>query len=445
MSRSSLGHLPVFSRWEACANIFFIGLILLCSACEPTNVPEEGGKEAGTESMSKSAKRGVAFNFQIDTDLPLLSPFISWDYNWGVTTSSVSSTWFDVNGIDYCPMIWNGSYLSDINKERVRAYAQNHPATKFLLGFNEPNLTDQAHMTPQQAAALWPEVAALAEETNLLLVSPAMNYGTLEDYYDPIKWLDEFFAQPNISLSDIHAISVHCYMPDATSLINYINRFAKYGKPIWLTEFCAWENNINSPEKQIAYMCEALNYLEQSPLVERYAWFIPRYKTEGTYPYMQLINNQKPAGLTEAGKVYAYFSSFNKEEYLTTNRFIHAGEYCAVSSNKVQLRPATDEKAIEDARREGLTITDLPVGDTLTYHLSLPQQAQSLSLRYTSYSPSIMEVQINGKSIFIDLPSTSGINNWQTIKTDIEATTGNQEMKLILRMGALRFSGFQIN
>ena len=47
------------------------------------------------------------------------------------------------------------------------------PATsKYLLGFNEPNILVQSNMTPAEACALWP----LLEAANKTLGSPAVNH-----------------------------------------------------------------------------------------------------------------------------------------------------------------------------------------------------------------------------------------------------------------------------
>ena len=155
--------------------------------------------------MRKSAKRGVSFDFKQAEDLPPLSPSCSWAYNWGNTQNAQAALWFDSNDMDFCPMAWNNTY----NADAIRQYVQAHPKTKYLLGFNEPNLKDQCNMTPAEAAAHWGEVVALANELHVKLVSPAMNYGTLDGYSDPVKWLDEFFAQPGVSMADIDAIAVH--------------------------------------------------------------------------------------------------------------------------------------------------------------------------------------------------------------------------------------------
>ena len=304
--------------------------LVACSPSEPT-VQKTGAH------MARSAKRGVAFNFNYVSDLPLLSPYITWDYNWGNNTNENAALWFDANEIDYCPMCWNGNYSAD----KIRAYVAAHPNTKYLLGFNEPNLTDQANMTPAQAAALWPPVVALAKELNLKLVSPAMNYGTLAGYSDPIKWLDEFFAQPDVDINDVYAISVHSYMASPSAVQSYMERFRKYGKPVWVTEFCAWDPLPASAEVQMDYMCTVLHYMENEPLVERYAWFIPRYTNKNNDPHMQLITNEVPGELTDAGKVYCGFSSYDTQTYLTTE-WIPAGSYCAAEGTAPNVRPNND-------------------------------------------------------------------------------------------------------
>ena len=113
--------------------------------------------------MRKSAKRGVSFDFKQAEDLPLLSPSCSWAYNWGNTQNAQAALWFDSNDMDFCPMAWNAGY----NKATIREYVAAHPKTKYLLAYNEPNLTDQANMTPQKAAESWPELVAFAKELGL--------------------------------------------------------------------------------------------------------------------------------------------------------------------------------------------------------------------------------------------------------------------------------------
>ena len=392
--------------------------------------------------MPKSAKRGVAFSFNQPTDLPLLSPYTSWDYNWGNTPSNDAAMWFDANEMDFCPMCWNGNYSTD----KIRAFVAAHPNTKYLLAFNEPNLTDQANMTPSKAAELWPPVVALAKELNLKLVSPAMNYGTLAGYSDPIKWLDEFFAQPNVDVNDIYAISIHCYMSSASAVQGYVEKFEKYNKPIWMTEFCAWDPVPGSVTTQMDYMCAVLNYLEANPKVERYAWFIPRSGNKvDSPPYMQLLTHDYPADLTDLGKMYCWFSPMDKSVWLRANRPILASEYVAVANNAMPLRPSTDTEVLQQVGGKGLMITNFAAGQQLTYQVCVPENSTEFTLRYCGYSNSICEVLVDGESAnYIEMPRNGSSTDWTTATSPIPMKAGNHTITLSLFSGSCYLSAFII-
>lgn len=401
------------------------GVLVACSPTEPT-VQKTGAH------MARSAKRGVAFNFNYVSDLPLLSPYITWDYNWGNNTNENAALWFDANEIDYCPMCWNGNYSAD----KIRAYVAAHPNTKYLLGFNEPNLTDQANMTPAQAAALWQPVVALAKELNLKLISPAMNYGTLAGYSDPIKWLDEFFAQPGVCLDDIDAISIHCYMASPQAVKNYIAMFEKYNKPIWLTEFCAWEDYaIHSEEDQIKYMCSMLNHLEQNTNVARYAWFIPRYKSG--FPYMPLLTYSAPYALTDAGKVYCGFSTFDKSVWLRTDKAINASQYVAVSSEDIQVRPSTDG--------DGLMLSAIMENQYVDYQLSLAAPSTSVTIRYAAYGKAEIALWDNEDPVALaTLAATGSMSSWATCEVPLTLDKGKHTLRLEVQSGVANIYRFQI-
>lgn len=402
----------------------------MCAAMVGCNPTEPSAPETGTH-MARSAKRGVAFNFSLADDLPLLTDAISWDYNWGNDQNALAATWMDDEQVEYCPMCWNNSY----NADRIRAYVQAHPSTKYLLGYNEPNLKDQANMTPAQAAARWGEVVALAKELHLKLVSPAMNYGTLSGYSDPIKWLDEFFAQPGVSLDDIDAISIHCYMASPQALKDYVARFYKYNKPIWMTEFCAWEEYaIHSEEDQINYMCQVLNYMEQDSHIARYAWFIPRAKAG--YPYMQLLTSSQPYELTRAGQVYCGFSSFDKSIWLRASARIAASNYVALSDDKVQVRPSTDG--------EGLMLSVFSTGQAAEYQIFVENSASQLLVRYAGGAGN-MNIWLDDDPIAVaSLTATGSMTTWQTKSISVDIPAGKHRLRLEMESGVVNVAWFQV-
>ena len=377
--------------------------------------------------MHKSLKRGVSFNFKNIQDLPLLSPAISWAYNWGNDQSSDAALWFDTNEMDFCPMCWNASY----NVNKIRNYVEDHPNTQYLLGFNEPNLTDQCNMTPTQAAEHWPQVVALAKELNLKLISPAMNYGTLAGYHDPIKWLDEFFAQPNVSLDDIHAIAIHCYMASPSAVKDYIQKFEKYGKPIWMTEFCAWDPVPTNVEVQMDYMCAVLNHMEQNPNVERYAWFIPR--TSGkvdSAPYMQLLTHGSPVELTPLGHIFTQFSSFDKNAYLSLAEGLGAHLYVALKDERISLRVTPDQQLYVNAFTQGQAIDYQVLVDATT----------PLQITYSSILKSQVCIYIDGVAqTIVELPKTADLLTATTLTTSFIPPLGKHTIRIEVLAGTFNF------
>ena len=401
--------------------------VFVFSACN-TSFDKDTTRVAS--SMAKSQKRGVAFNFSNPEDLPLLSPCITWNYNWGPDQDAIAAQWMDCENIEFCPMVWGRSF----NAERIRQYVKTHPSCQYLLTFNEPNLNNQARMTPMQAAELWQPVVDLAKELKLKIVSPAMNYGTLSGYSDPFKWLDEFFTY--IDPTDIYAISVHCYMASPQALKNYISQFQKYNKPVWLTEFCAWEDYaIHSAEDQMKYMSEVLNFLEQSDAVERYAWFIPRAKAG--YPYMQLLTSAQPYELTDAGKVYCGFSSFDKTVWLKNSEPISASEYIAVSTHEIQVRPSTDDS--------GLMISMFRTGQTVDYQVCVDSDAEQMAIRYSAMADAEMYVYIDEAPVSIaSLSSTGSMTGWVTKNITCQVPHGKHTIRFEMARGVINFHWFKI-
>lgn len=230
-----------------------------------------GGPTDGGSSSGAGCKRGIAANATPSSALApgASSPGVSWWYDWSNTGAAPPA------GISFVPMIWGSANL-----------AGPIPAgSPFVLGFNEPNFKAQSNLTPQQAAADWPKVEALAKGANIPLVSPAVNFcGSASNpsgcsdptVTDPYTWLKDFFAA--CSGCQIDAVAVHWYNCDLPSLKGYLDGngsglqgFVQFGKPIWLTEFCC--DGSHSAADQKTYMQAAIPYLEANPNVARYSWF----------------------------------------------------------------------------------------------------------------------------------------------------------------------------
>jgi len=244
--------------------------------------------------QSKSPKRGICGDAS-PQDLITLAPSTTWYYDWGVAPPATLQG--QLSGIEWVPMVWGGINASDV----AGIEAMIPAGSKYLLGFNEPNFRSQANLTPAQAASMWPNLEKIAADKSLLLVSPAVNWcgdcvaGVTND---PVDWLDKFFAA--CVGCKVDYIAIHSYAPGSAALAGYIDKFRKYGKPLWITEFAPWDPPKPDFEGVVRYMKEAIPILENDPIVFRYSWFATRV---GSNPDISLLG---PNGtLTKLGQLYA--------------------------------------------------------------------------------------------------------------------------------------------
>ena len=392
--------------------------------------------------QAKSPKRGVSFSWQMNEDFDLLGPAVSWSYNWANTPAASQENKYQQYGIQFVPMCWNNNYSPD----NISAYYAAHADKQnYLLGYNEPNLTDQANMTPQQAAAKWNDVVDVAKKNNARLISPALNWGTLSGYSNGVQWLQEFFTLVNPN--DVHGIAVHIYMNAAKSMIGDLQRYKVFGKPLWLTEFCAWDGT-SSSAAQCQFMVQSINYLEQDDDLERYAWFIPRWNqaTESA-PFMQLITKAKPYELTERGILFVNMSTFDKNAVYPCGKRIPAEHYRACSIDDSYASPAvslcTDVNGI-------LQIDGLALNQWMDYKINILSGVKDFQIRYTATRDSeitIYRVDENGNETALQtiaLPSTASKTAWTTLTESFTPEAGEQVLRLKCTQGLPRINWFKL-
>jgi Glycosyl hydrolase catalytic core len=199
----------------------------------------------------------------------------SWYYTWAVNHPGITSA----KGVSFVPMIWGAGDVTarDLNI----AKRQGH----ILLTFNEPDLSAQANMTVNQALRLWPKL----EATKMKLASPAVASGGAT----PGGWLDRFMTGAAKRHYRVDFITLHWYGADFTTsdavsqLKSYIQAvWARYHKPIWLTEFALWRFDPSvfpTPSQQAAFVTAATTMLRHLGYVWRYAWFaLPADGADGT-------------------------------------------------------------------------------------------------------------------------------------------------------------------
>ena len=430
-------------------NLLSISLInvmvmLSLAACGERNNPTEiEDSNDFAYIQGKSAKRGVSFSWQMDEDFALLGPAVSWSYNWANTPAASQENMYQQYGIQFVPMCWNNNYSA----ENIAAYFAAHTNKQtYLLGYNEPNLTDQANMTPTQAAANWEDLVTLAKNNNARLISPAMNWGTLSGYSNGVQWLQEFFTKVNPD--DIYGIAVHIYMNAAKATLGDLQRYKVFGKPLWLTEFCAWDG-CSSSAAQCHFMAQCINSLEQDPDLERYAWFIPRWNqaTESA-PFMQLITKTKPYELTERGKLFVNMSTFDKNAVYPCGKRIPAEHYraCSVDDNYASplVSLCTDVNGI-------LQIDGLSLNQWMDYQIDVQKGVKHFNIRYAATRDSeitIYKVSESGDEkelLAVELPTTGAKDAWATLIVDFTPAEGKQVLRIKCTKGLPRINWFKLN
>jgi hypothetical protein len=217
------------------------------------------------------------------TDLGLVKP--TWRYDWsagGATTSTV----------EYVPIRQNGGWpaWTDISGKQYVSH---------VLGFNEPDHTEQSNLTVSQALAQWPDMI----KTGLRIGSPACTN---------FSWLYSFMDSCKAKNYRVDYVAVHAYW-GGKSPANWYNDL-KYihdrtGRPIWITE---WNNGANwttetwptsdkslsaaNAAKQLSDIKAILNVLDTASFIERYS----------IYNWVQDCRAMVIGGvITPAGKYYA--------------------------------------------------------------------------------------------------------------------------------------------
>lgn len=190
----------------------------------------------------------------------------SWYYNWSSKPDlRVKSD------LTFVPMIWSG-YPEGIN------WLGNPENRKYrtVLGYNEPDRSDQANMTPAVAAANQTYFAS----SGLRIGSPAVS-----TFPTGSGWFKEYAEQVN--MDEIDFIAFHCYPGwtdgKAEAFLKDLDRvYETYHKPIWITEFAIarwdgdflWFNGKDEGynQKVREFMQNLIKGLEEREYVERYAW-----------------------------------------------------------------------------------------------------------------------------------------------------------------------------
>ncbi len=427
---------------------------------------------ASNAQMKRSTKRGLCENDPNYTVayVDSLKAGVAWTYNWAVRPTPQPSNLQGGEGMTFAPMCWNGDYDS----VALLNYLDNHPETRYLLGFNEPNFSSQANMTPAQAAAIWPRLESIAARYHLRLVSPALNF-TGEQVGGKVwgidTWLgsfiDEYRAANGNRDPRMDCIALHCYMNWSAALDWYVNTylyasdrdaslrayFERNGKkPIMLTEWCAWEGDkdgfTTNVDNQIDQMVQKVQVMELSPNVEGYAWFMGiGGNINNSYPYWHVFQNgANGRELTELGRVYTHMSSFDSTCYWPVNQVIFAKDYMYMYEG--QLRHNTDSESsapIELSKfQQYVNWENKTITPYVDYQVELPSTGDyQVLFRLNAPAGATFQLQQDGNQVAER--TFAAFDGWTTDTLQVALTQGRHTLRVLnVNQGACKFNWLKL-
>ncbi|XP_052214587.1 uncharacterized protein LOC127833397 isoform X2 [Dreissena polymorpha] len=240
--------------------------------------------------VESSQKKGVAANTAslMCDDFRVLNN-IAWWYSWGKDYEQFKHACPNSHAAPFVPMVWS---LHSGQSIHIASGSQ------YLLGFNEPDFAEQAHVSPQEAANLWKVVEQAANGIALVAPVPAL---------PNFQWLDQFFAACHGCRIDY--VAAHTYNCRAEEVIGYLKSlYNRYHKKVWLTEFaCAHTGDMNV---QLNFIKSVLPQLEAADFVYRYSWFAGRirhYNPTGFVRQSASLLHSDSSTLTTLGQFYNNF------------------------------------------------------------------------------------------------------------------------------------------
>lgn len=269
-----------------------------------------------------SLKRGFAGGGINNT----LATNAGWFYHWGLDKPGGD---YDAN---FVPMFWGNVTQSGINK--VLGYGD----TTHVLGFNEPERTDQANLSVANAISKWQTLEAGLAGSGIKLVSPAVS-----DNGAGQQWLANFMGQADNLGLQVDAVAFHWYgvnnpnnpVGAANQLLGRVDSYHNtYGKPVWLTEFALhdWGGNYSDESMREAnriFLETVIPGLESRSYVEGYSfyqWFSDAMLIEGN-PITPTVVGDAYIPTIEAGETLNLLGNSQGDDriYLTGGSVINTG------------------------------------------------------------------------------------------------------------------------
>ncbi|MGD0653475.1 MAG: glycosyl hydrolase [Thermoguttaceae bacterium] len=215
-----------------------------------------------------SAKRGFADTGANYNDLQATGA--GWYYTWGTGVGSPGT--FDANNY---PMFWNAPSQATIDNVKAR-----NPV--YVLGYNEPERSDQANMSVAAAITSWTQISNSFTGTSTMLVTPAVSDTTAGK-----AWMTDFHTQAVAAGLKVDAVAFHWYgwstpsnpSQAAANFEGSVNWYHNlWNKPVFITEFAIhdWGGSYTDAEISEAnrqFLNIVIPWMESTSYVAGYAWY----------------------------------------------------------------------------------------------------------------------------------------------------------------------------
>lgn len=289
---------------------FRFSLLMLCfmflfGSCEkseiipPVKQPTDTEEPVGPEEDT-SVKKGVGISTNTTVgvwwkNIVNLKPH--WFYTWGTFIPDNQLSDMPQN-VEFVPMFWNGAAVTQGNIDKLNALYEEGKI-KYVLGFNEPDLTNEANMPVADALTKW---KFICDNLNpgIKLVSPATSYPSMSE----TSWMVQFMEGVEAQSLRVDYMAVHIYQPNTANLFtNPVTAvYEKWGKKVWITEFGVRDDNTGgdpsknryTPAQMATFAQTLLPQLEQMEAVDRYVWFNASPTMSGLWPCALIGANGLP-------------------------------------------------------------------------------------------------------------------------------------------------------
>jgi hypothetical protein len=192
---------------------------------------------------------------------------VTWLFNWELWVPPSTPA-----EIEWVPCVRTAAQVKDTDPFLTDITTNQGRQVRYFLGFNEPEIPDQANLNVGEAVQLWRQhVLPAKQKFGFRLGSPGMS----SDVSRSKPWLDQFFAQLGGS-NGVDFLVLHWYGRHFGDMQRFLEQMhAAYNLPIWLNEF-ACSNMGGAPvsaDEVAAFIGQAIGWLDQCPWIERYAYF----------------------------------------------------------------------------------------------------------------------------------------------------------------------------